>query len=124
MANVLDTPTTILASAARTATNTSSVFRLPPTSRGFAVQFAATAIASTPSVTCTVEHLASGAWATVLAGAALTSATTQNLIIHPDAADVANISESSTTLVEKFRVTMTHADADSMTYSVKLFPLK
>lgn len=124
MANVLDTPTTILASAARTATTTSDVFRLPPTSRGFAVQFSATALAATPSVTCSVEHLTAGAWAAVLTGAALTSATTQNLIVHPDAADVANISESSTTLVERFRIVMTAADADSFTYSVKVFPLK
>ena len=35
MANVLDTPTTILASAARTATATSAAFRRPPTSRGY-----------------------------------------------------------------------------------------
>lgn len=124
MADVLDTPTTILASAARTATNTSSVFRLPPTSRGFAVQFAATALAATPSVTCDVQHLASDTWTSVLVGGAVTSATTQNLVVHPSAADVANISESSVTLKEKFRVVMTHADADSLTYSVKVFPLK
>ena len=124
MANVLDTPTTILASAARTATTTSDTFRLPPSSRGFALQMSATALAATPSVVPKVQHLVADVWTDVMAGAAVTTATTQNLIYHPGAADVANISESSTTLVEKFRVVCTAADADSLTYSVKVFPLR
>lgn len=124
MANVLDTPTTILASAARTATTTSDVFRLPPTSRGFALQIDATDSAATPSVVFKVQHLAADTWTDVMAGAAITGATTQNLIYHPDASDVANLSESSTVLKEKFRIVATAADADSLTYSVKVFPLK
>lgn len=123
MANVLDTPTTILASAARTATATSAAFRRPPTSRGFALQMSATALASTPSVVPKVQHLVGDTWTDVMAGVAVTSATTQNLIYHPSAADVANISESSTTLKDVFRVVCTAADADSLTYSVKIFPL-
>lgn len=123
MANVLDTPTTILASAARTATATSSAFRRPPTSRGFALQMSATALSSTPSVVPKVQHLVGDTWTDVMAGTAVTSATTQNLIYHPDAADVANISESSTVLKDVFRVVCTAADSDSLTYSVKIFPL-
>lgn len=124
MANVLETPTTIFASAARTASATSSVYRLPPGCRGFAVQINATAASSTPSVVFTVQHMASDAWATVLASSAVTGISTTNLIIHPDAADIANVSESSTTTKDVFRVIATAADSDSITYSVKLFPLK
>lgn len=123
MADRLETPTTILASAARTASATSSTFRLPPTSRGFAVQFDATALADSPSVTCTVQHLAADVWTAVLVSTALTGVGTINLIVHPSAVDIANLSESSTTLKEKFRVITTAADADSLTYSIKVFPL-
>lgn len=123
MANVLDTPTTILASAARTATVTSSAFRRPPTSRGFALQLNATAATSTPSTVVKVQHLVGDTWTDVMAGSAVTTATTQNLIYHPDAADVANISESSTVLKDVFRVVATHGNSNSHTYSVKVFPL-
>ncbi len=124
MANVLESPTTILASAARTATATSSAFRLPHTSRGFAIQMAATALAATPSVVPKVQHLVGDTWTDVMAGVAVTTATTQNLIYHPSAADVANISESSTTVKDVFRVVCTAADSDSLTYSVVAFPIK
>lgn len=123
MANVLSSPTTILASAARTASATSAAFRLPPGTRGFAVQFNATAKSSTPSVTCTVQHIASDAWTNVLVSGALTDAGLINLVCHPDSADVANLGEN-TQVNDVFRIITTAADSDSLTYSVKLFPLK
>ena len=123
MANVLESPTTVLASAARTASATSSAFRLPPGTRGFAVQFYATASASTPSVTCTVQHMASDAWTTVLVSSALTGAGLVNLVCHPDSADVANLGEN-TQVKDVWRIITTASDADSLTYSIKAFPIK
>lgn len=123
MATVLESPTTIFASAARTASATSSVYRLPPGTRGFAVQINATAASATPSVVFTVQNISSDAWSTVLASAAVTGISTVNLVVHPDAVDIANLSENTQTK-DVFRVIATAGDADSLTYSVKLFPIK
>ena len=125
MADKLVSPTTLFASAARTATATSSVFRRTGQARGFAIQVDCTASADTPSVVFTLQNRTTtngGTWATVLASAAVTGAATVNLIAHPDAADTANLSENTQTL-DVWRVIATHADSDSITYSVKVWPL-
>lgn len=122
MANRLNSPTTIFASAARTASATSDVFRFTGQTRGVALQINVTAAAATPSVVFTIQNMASDAWATVLASAAITGTGTTNLIAHPSAADTANLSEN-TQSKDVWRVIATAADADSLTYSVIAFPL-
>ena len=118
-------PITVLASAARTATNTSAAFDGGGNLfRGLASVINATAETDTASVVFTVQHSNDGVtWATSLAGAAVEAIGTQLLLIHPDVVETANITESSTALAYKYRVLATHADADSITYSVKVFHL-
>lgn len=127
MANKLASPFTILASAARTATATSSTFRMPPSARGLLVSLNATAITSTPGVTFQIEHYtgASGAtlWGTVIVSGSVTAGTTlTSVIVHPDVPEIDNVS-SQTAIKENFRVVTTHADSDSMTYSITAYPL-
>lgn len=123
MALVLESPTTLYASAARTATpSPSAVYRRNAQTRGFLIQIDVTAVTSTPSVVFTLQDMTSDAWTTVLASAAVTGVGTTNLVIHPNAADRANVSEIDQTL-EVWRVIATHGDADSITYSVKVWPL-
>lgn len=117
---------TVFASAARTATTNGDAFRIQGDGyRGLAIQITATALAATPSVVFTVQSFGSGAWSTHLSSAAVTTAapTTVNLVVHPDAADTANLSEN-TTLPKVWRIIATHGDADSITYSVLAWPLR
>lgn len=128
MANKLASPFTILASAARTATATSSSFRLPPGARGLAITLNATAITSTPSVTFQLQEyrgaVAGGTiWGTLLTSVAATAGTTLTTIIaHPDVPVAANYSVGSQPK-DVFRVVTVHGDSDSMTYSIVGFPL-
>lgn len=115
---------TLFASAARTASATGDPFRIQGDSyRGLVVQIDATAAAATPSVVFTVQGHNGTTWTTHLASAAVTAVGTTNLIVHPDAADTANVSES-TTLPKAWRVIATAGDADSLTYSVKAWVLR
>jgi hypothetical protein len=124
MAHRLDSPTTLYASAARTANPTAhEPYRLTGKARGILVQIDCTSITSTPSVVFTVQNMSSDAWATALASAAVTAAGTTNLVVHPSAADRANVSEN-TQLTDVWRVIATHGDTDSITYSVKVWPLR
>lgn len=97
---------TIYASAARTATPTPVTFeaRRHTNLRLFVN---VTAIAATPQITVTVDvkDPASGNWATVLTSAAITTVS----------ANVLNLVQGLSGTV---RVTVTHLDADSITYSV------
>jgi hypothetical protein len=123
MALVLASPTTLYASAARTASPTTHTpFRRNAQTRGFLIQIDVTAASSTPSVVFTLQDLTADVWTTVLASAAVTGVGTTNLVVHPDAADRANVSEVDQTL-EVWRVIAVHGDADSITYSVKVWPL-
>jgi hypothetical protein len=97
---------TLYALAARTATPTAVTFgaRHDSTLR---LVVDVTAIAATPSIVVTVDvqDAASGKWANVLTAAAITTVSTNVLgPVHGLAGTV--------------RVTVTHADADSITYSV------
>lgn len=123
MADVLASPTTLYASAARTASPTAmAAVRRPAGQRGFVIQINVTAVSATPSVVFTLQDMTNDAWTTVLASAAVTATGTTNLVVHPDAVDTANLSETDQTL-DVWRVIATHADADSITYSVKAWPL-
>lgn len=97
---------TLYALAARTATPTAVTFnaRHDTTLR---LVLDATAIAATPSIVVTVDVLdvASGKWVNVLTSAAITTVST-------------NMLGPITGLSGTVRVTVTHGDADSITYSV------
>jgi len=112
---------TVYASAARTATPTAVTFQAGRYNFLHLV-IDVTAIASTPSVVCTVDGLdpVSGKYYNLLTSAALTesgSPYTRVLKIGPGLPVTANVSANDI-LPDTIRVTMTHADTDSITYSV------
>lgn len=118
-------PVTVLASAARTATVTSSQFDgIRSGHRGLLVVIDVTDVAATPSVVFTVQSNSGDAltWTSDLASAAVTNTGTTLLLLHPSAPDRANVSEN-TSLGYKWRVVATHGDADSITYSVTAYQL-
>lgn len=108
----------LLASAARTAT-TSTANQKNPDHRGVQVTIKATAAADTPSVVPTIEGYdpASDSWYTLLTGAAVTGVSAVTLTVYPGVTVAANVAASQA-LPAVWRVTMTAADADSLTYSV------
>lgn len=127
MANTLPgSPITVFASEARTATATSSVHRIQGKNyRGLLLVIDCTAVTATPSVTFAIEaqNGQGDDFASVLTSSAVTTASTTTLIVaHPDAPDRANVAEN-TQMENKWRVVATHADADSITYSVLAYPL-
>lgn len=125
MANVVtrlnrgDTRFTVLASAARTATPDTQEFDLPPGVRGLVVVIDVTAISLTPSVTVTVSGVdrLSGKVYTILASAAITATGTTVLRIGPGLTAAANATANDL-VPPVIRVTASHGDADSITYSV------
>lgn len=111
----------VYASAARTATPTAVTV---PTGRFKSLHLVidVTAVTSTPSVVCTIDGLdpVSGKYYNLLTSAALTESGvpfTRVLKIGPGLPVTANLSANDV-LPSTIRVTMTHADADSITYSV------
>lgn len=118
-------PITVFSSAARTASATSDPYRIQGDNyRGLLLVINCTAVTSTPSVTFTIQsQTASADWSAQLVSSAVTSANTTTLIVaHPDAPDRANVSEN-TQIGKAWRVVATHADSDSITYSVLAYPL-
>ena len=109
---------TVLASAARTATVSSRDFDNIH-HKGAHVVVDVTAVTATPSVVPSIEGKdpTSGKYYTLLTGAAITATGTTVLKIYPGIATVAN-GAASDVLPRVWRVTMTHADTDSITYSV------
>lgn len=108
----------ILASAARTATVNSDT-QTNDKFRGGHVIIDVTAATDTPSVTPKIQGLdpLSGKWYDLLEGAAITGTGTTVLKVYPGITAAANVAVSDL-LPAKWRVTMTHGDADSITYSV------
>jgi hypothetical protein len=98
---------TIYASAARTATPTAAVISPRAGQTALRLVVDVTAIVTAPSITVTVEinDAASGKWATVLTSAAITTVSTNILTL------VAGIAS-------QVRVTVTHGNGNSITYSV------
>lgn len=78
-----------------------------------------TAATASPSVVPTIEGYdeVSGQWVTLLTGAAITGTGTTTLTLYPGVTVSANVAVSDV-LPRTWRVTMTAADADSLTYSV------
>lgn len=109
---------TVFASAARTATHNSADFVTPYT-KGLHLVIDCTATSATPSVVFTLQgkDVTSGKYYTVLASAAITATGTTVLKVHPALTAAAN-SVANDLLPRTWRVLATHADADSITYSV------
>lgn len=109
---------TALASATRTATVSSSdITNLG--GRGVHVILDVTVDPSTASVVLTIEGKdpASGKYYTLLTSAAVNSVSTNIYKVYPGLTAASNLTVSDI-LPKTFRVTVTHADAESLTYSV------
>lgn len=109
---------TLLASAARTAT-TNSGDQTNSGARGLHLVIDATAASATPSVVFTIQgkDAVSGAYYTILASAAVTGISTTVLRVYPGLTASAN-AIANDVLPKTWRLLATHADADSLTYSV------
>ncbi len=84
-----------------------------------------TAVTSTPSVVFTLEvATGGGAYAVIATSAAVTTAgEAAVMVVHPDVAtDVANFADQGP-MRTRWRLVATHADANSITFSVIAFPL-
>jgi len=110
--------TTVMASAARTATENSDD-QGNVTGRGVHVAINVTAVTATPSVTFTIQgkDTVNGAYYDILTSAAITATGTTYLSVYPGITAAANVSASDI-LPRVWRVRAVHADADSITYSV------
>ncbi len=125
MANVISRlsergPFTVLPSAARTAAPDTQEFDASGVDySGLHLVIDVTAIAATPSITVTIAGVdrASGKTYTTLASAAITATGTTVLKVGRGLTAAANL-VANDLLPPIFRVTVTHADADSITYSV------
>lgn len=109
---------TVFSSSARTATENSSVFTNEGY-RGLHVVIDCTASSATPSVVFTIQGYSSlgDDYYTLLASAAITGTGTTVLKVYPGLTAAAN-TVASDVLPPQWRVIATHADADSITYSV------
>jgi len=109
---------TVLASAARTATVSSADF-VNYNGKGLTLFINVSAASATPSVVFMIEvkDPISGFYWGMLATAAITGVGTSMLWLHPGLNLVPNQRENLP-LARTWRVTATHADADSITYSV------
>lgn len=110
--------TTILPSAARTAT-TASAEQGNTGYRGGHIIIDVTAVSGSPSLTFTVQgyDATSGKTYTILASAAITSTGTTVLKVYPGLTAAANAAANDV-LPDNWRVNVTHGTSDSVTYSV------
>jgi hypothetical protein len=109
----------IYASLARTATPTAVEFAVPRGTRALRVVLDATAVTATPAVTTTIDAFdsTSGKWINLLTSAAVATVTTNTYTIGAGITAAANVA-ASMALADRIRITCTHGDADSITYSV------
>jgi hypothetical protein len=109
---------TLYASAARTATPTAVTLRTGRY-RGVKLFINVSALAATPSVVPKIEMVdsVSGAVSALLTGAAITATGVTVLTIYPGVTASANVAASDV-LPESIKVTLTHGDSDSITYTV------
>ena len=126
MANVItDSPGrsfVVLPSAARTTTPDTQEFRSLGRAAGLVVVVNATAKTSSPSVVVTISgvDIFTGALWTVIASAAITNTGTTVLKVHPGITAATNVAVADV-LPVAFRVTCTHGNTDSITYSVAAY---
>jgi hypothetical protein len=116
MRNTFKETAVVFASAARTAT--SSVTMSTGCLGGLFI-INVTAASATPSVVFTIAGVDPGSDAayTILASAAITGTGQTILRIHPELTAAAN-TIAKDVLPQGLKITATHADADSITYSV------
>lgn len=109
---------TIFASAARTAA-VDSADQTNYNGKGLHLVIDATVAPATPSVTFTIQgkDVVSGKYYTILASAAVTGVSTTVLKVYPGLTAAGNL-VASDVLPRTWRVSVTVADADSLTYSV------
>lgn len=109
---------TILASAARTA-STNSADQTNYNGRGVRLSIDVTAVTGTASITVTIKSKdsVSGVYSTILASAAISTVSHVELTVYPGLPATANVSANAI-LSRTWRVEVTNANADSITYSV------
>ena len=114
---IVNSSTTLLASAARTTTQTSADL-YNPYAQGIKVTVDVTT-AGTGSITCTINFKdpASGKYVNLLTGAAITTAVTNTYTIFPGATVTANVSANDQ-LPLVFQIVITANNANTITYSV------
>lgn len=110
---------TVYESAARTTTPDTEELELPPGTRYLTAVIDVTASASTPSIVLKVEGVdrSSGKVWLLLEDAALTGTATSTIHIGPGLTAAANVT-ANVHVPGVVRFTVTHADSDSITYSV------
>lgn len=108
----------VFRSEARTATSSTPDFKNYD-GIGMIAVIDCTAVTDTPSVVFTIQGKdpASGKYYTILASAAIVGTGTTVLRVHPDLTAAAN-TVAKDMVPAVWRVTATHADTDSITYSV------
>ena len=114
----MNSTVSVLPSAARTATNVSDDLT-NMYAKGLHLVIDVTNIVSTPSITVTIhgKDYLSGKYYTILASAAITATGTTVLKVFPSATASANVAANDI-LPTNWRVSVTHGNANSITYSV------
>ena len=123
MALSSEAPTgTLLASAARTATCYSEKQTNDKGYKGIWIYFDATVEVATAQVTPSIEALnpATKEWEAWLSATAITAVGETSWVIYPDGPGsvISPTDEDRAPIPYTWRLKMTHADADSLTYSV------
>ena len=116
---------TVLPSAARTAAPNDQEFRgFAPSVLGVLVVVDVTSITSTPSLTVKVQGVdpRTGKTWDIVTSAAIVATGTTVLRVRPGITPVTNVAVADV-LPPVFRISCTHADADSITYSVSAYLL-
>lgn len=110
---------TVYASAARTATPTTFEGQKPSWARGMHLVIDATAITATPAITFTIQGyspLGDDAY-TILVSTVIATAVTTVLRVYPGLTASANLIANDS-IPARWRLTASHGDTDSITYSV------
>lgn len=110
---------TLFESTARAVAQAYSITVEDPYAKAVHIIINVTSVTATPSVVPTIDgyDFTSGAWYNILTGNAITATGTTVLKISPEITASANASAKDI-LPREWRLQMTHADTDSITYSV------
>lgn len=109
---------TVLSSSARTATNQSAT-QTNYNSRGLHLVINVTSITSTPSITVDIQgqDSVSSEWYNILTSVAITATGRTIMKVYPGIGQIAN-QAAADILPRTWRVNVTHANANSITYSI------
>lgn len=109
---------TLLASAARTA-NTNSADQTMPHGRGVRISIDVTAIVTAPSITVAIQvkDPISGVYTAVLTSAAIAATGHTEMVVYPGITAAANVA-AAMVMSRTWRVSVTHANGNSITYSI------